>query len=327
MSVGIAFQSNKTLQEYRELAKLVERYNFETISIYQDLFYQPPWPALLQFAEQTSNSLIGPAALNPYLTHPVVIASNLALLDQVSGNRAYLSVARGAFFESIRVAQPRPLRAIREMVELVQHFLRGERTAYKGDIFQVSENAYLRFPVPGHNLPIMVGGWGPKVTRLGGEIADMFKVGGSANAKAAPFFLRWLEEGATSVGRQRPKLVFGAVTVVDRNRATAERIARQHVAMYIAITSGMDPVYQIPAEELTAFQKAMKAGALERAGDSLSLETLRRFSCFGSPEDIAEHIQRMFDAGVDLFELGTPHGKNELQAIRLLGESVLPLLR
>ncbi len=326
MPLGIAFQSDKTLQEYRELAELVARYDFETASIYQDLFYQPPWPGLLQFAERTRRPLVGPAALNPYLTHPLVAAGNLAVLDQASGGRAYLGVVRGAFFESIGVAQPRPLRAMREMVELVQRFLRGDRTPYEGDIFRASKDAYLRFPVPGRDLPVMLGGWGPKVARLAGEIADMFKVGGSANAEAAPLVRRWLDEGATSAGRLRPKLVFGAVTVVDRDRATAERIARREVAMYVAVTSRMDPVYRLPAEELTEFDDAMSSGDPERAGEALSLTTLRRFSCFGTPEDIAEHLKEMFDAGVDLFELGTPHGANEVEAVRLLGEAVLPLL-
>ena len=58
---GISFQSDKSLDEYRELAAIVDRYPFRTVSVYQDLFFQPPWPALLQFAEKTHTPLIGPA--------------------------------------------------------------------------------------------------------------------------------------------------------------------------------------------------------------------------------------------------------------------------
>ena len=85
--VGISFQSDKSIAEYRELARIVDRYDFATVSVYQDLFYQPPWPALLQFAELTSTPLVGPAVLNPYLCHPVLAAGHLALIDEVSRGR------------------------------------------------------------------------------------------------------------------------------------------------------------------------------------------------------------------------------------------------
>ncbi|MGH9337444.1 MAG: LLM class flavin-dependent oxidoreductase, partial [Vicinamibacteria bacterium] len=62
------------------------------------------------------------------------------------------------------------------------------------------------------------------------------------------------------------------------------------------------------------------------AGQALSLETLRRFACFGTPDDIAAQLDELFDAGVDLFELGTPHGADEREAVKTLGQEVLPLV-
>jgi 5,10-methylenetetrahydromethanopterin reductase len=326
--VGIAFQSDKSLSEYRELASIVDRYDFETVSVYQDLFYQPPWPALLQFAEGTRRPLVGPAVVNPYLTHPVLVAANLALLDETSRGRAYLGVGRGAFFEPIEVPQPRPLRAMREMVEMVQRLLEGDRTPYRGEIFRASEQAYLRFPAPGRRLPVLLGGWGEKTARLAGEIADVLKVGGCADAESAPWFRERLEEGARTAGRSpgAARLAFGAVTVVERDRILAESVARRHVAMYVGVVGRLNPAYSPPADEMRAVEDALASGDEEGAGHALSLETLRRFSCFGDPDDVALRIRALFDAGVDLFELGTPHGIDERQSIRLLGDEVLPRL-
>lgn len=308
--LGIAFQSDKTLAEYRELASIVDRYDFATASVYQDLFYQPPWPALFQFAEHTTRPLLGPAAVNPYLTHPVLVAANLALLDRTSGGRAYLGVSRGAFFEAIGVPQPRPLTAIRETVELVQRLLEGSRAPYRGEIFQATEDAYLRFPVPGRRVTVLIGGWGDRIATLAGEIADVFKVGGSANPGNVSWFRERLDRGARIAGRApgAVKLAFGAVTVVDRDRAKAEAIARREVAMYIPAVAGLEPIAPPTPAEIR----------------ELSRETLKRFAVFGTPEDVASHLKELFDAGVDRFELGTPHGENELEAVRMIGEEVLP---
>jgi 5,10-methylenetetrahydromethanopterin reductase len=326
--VGIAFQSDKPLSRYRELASLVDRYDFETASVYQDLFFQSPWPALLQFAEHTRRPLLGPAVVNPYLAHPVLVAADLALVDRTSGGRAYLGVGRGAFFDTIGVPQPRPLAAIREFVELVQRLLVGERTPFQGDLFQASERAFLRIPVPGRRLPVLIGGWGERIARLAGEIGDVFKVGGSANPASAPWFRERLDEGSRRAGREpgAVRLAFGAVTVVDRDRRRAESIARREVATYFAEVARLEPVCGPTREEVVEVESALALGDEKRAGEALSRETLHRFACFGTPEDIASHLKELFDAGVDRFELGTPHGEDEAEAIRVIGEEVFPMI-
>jgi len=327
--LGISFLTDKRYSDYAALGNIVDQYEFETVSVYEDLFYQPAWPALLQFAQHTERPLLGPAVVNPYLYHPVTVAANMALLDDVSQGRAYLGVGKGAFFKPIDVAQPKPITAIREMIEVVQRMLTGDRSLYQGKFFRVDPQAYLRFKIPQRELPVLIGTWGEKTSALAGRIADMLKVGGCANPQSAPVFKEYLRTGAKNAGRDPSeiRLVFGAVTVVDRDRKTAEAIARRRAAMYVNVTGRLDPTYRPPAEELNRVEKALENGELSTAAEALSDETLRRFCCFGTPSDIIRQMEDLFDAGVDIFELGSPHGVDQAEAIRILGEEVLPAFK
>ena len=44
---------------------------------------------------------VGPSALNPFTTHPVEIAGQVAALDAESGGRAFLGLAAGAWLDRL----------------------------------------------------------------------------------------------------------------------------------------------------------------------------------------------------------------------------------
>ncbi len=72
--IGIAFQTDKPPGRYGELARAAEAHGFDVVSVFADLLYQPPLPALLEMARSTSAVRLGAACLNPYTQHPYEIA-------------------------------------------------------------------------------------------------------------------------------------------------------------------------------------------------------------------------------------------------------------
>ena len=110
-SVSIAFQTDKPITAYGPLAKTVEDFGFSGVSVYNDMLYQPAWLPLLEIARHTTRVRIGPAAVNPFTCHPINIAGNIALLDEASHGRAYLSLARGAWLDFVGVRAQRPVTA------------------------------------------------------------------------------------------------------------------------------------------------------------------------------------------------------------------------
>ena len=103
--LSIALQSDEDPATYASLAPLIEELGFGTISVYSDLLYPSPLLPLITIAQRTRRIRLGPACLNPYLLHPVEIANQLHALDLVSGGRAYLGLARGAWLDAVGVAR------------------------------------------------------------------------------------------------------------------------------------------------------------------------------------------------------------------------------
>ena len=93
VEVGIGLQADKPPGAYARLARVAEEHGIDVISVYADLMFQPPLPALLEIAGATSTVRLGPACFNPFTMHPYEIAGQIAALDLASDGRAFLGLA------------------------------------------------------------------------------------------------------------------------------------------------------------------------------------------------------------------------------------------
>jgi 5,10-methylenetetrahydromethanopterin reductase len=326
--LSIALQSDEDLATYASLAQRAEELGFAVISVYSDLLYPSPLLPLITIARATRRIRLGPACLNPYLLHPVEIANQLHILDSVSGGRAYLGLARGAWLDAVGVAQERPVRRLREAIDVVRHLFSGSDEAYRGQIFQVEPGVRLAYRPVRTDVDVLLGAWGPLGLSLAGEIASEVKIGGCANPALLPAARRALARGAARAGRAaRPAgLVCGAVTVVDEDGAAARRLARAEVATYLPVVAELDPAPGLEGVDLAAIQRLVRAGDHEGAGRLVPAAVLDRFAFSGTPEQVAAQAAALFEAGAARIEFGTPHGLTAARGIDLIGLRVLPAL-
>ena len=330
--IGIAFQTDKPPGRYGELAAAAEAYGFDVVSVFADLLYQPPLPALLEMARATSRVRLGAACLNPYTQHPYEIAGGLAALDAASGGRAYLGLARGTWLEAIGIDQQRPLAHLRDTAAIVRALLSGDDRGYCGAAYRLAPGIRLHGQRPdpgGRRPPLLVGTWGPRAAALAGEIADEVKVGGSANPAVVPLIRDRVRVGCQAARRplDQVRVVVGAVTVVDRDGAAARRRARTEVAKYLAVVAELDATTELPAGFADQVRGLVAAGRDEAAGALIPDEVLDRFAFSGTPEHVAALAQRVLDAGAGRIDFGTPHGLVDQAGVALLGTAVLPLLQ
>ena len=326
--IGIGLQADKPPGAYARIAEVVEAYGIDVISVYADLLFQPPLPALLEIAEATGSVRLGPACCNPFTMHPYEIAGQIAALDIASDGRAFVGLARGTWLDAIGLDQRRPLLALEEAANLVATVLRHDDGGFDGTIFRLAAGVTLRYPTRRSAVPIMIGTWGPRGGALAGRIADEVKIGGCANPAMVARMRDHVTAGARAAGRDPDDvgIVLGAVSVVDEDGERARARARTEVAMYLAVVADLDPTATVPPDVLEPVRRLVSVGDHETAGRLIPDDVLDRFSFSGTPEHVAQLVNVVIAAGARRVDLGTPHGLTDEQGIELIGSRVLPLL-
>lgn len=328
--LSIAFQTDKRARDYIALAKLVDEFDFDAVTVYCDAPYHPSYGPLLLMAPHIKRARLGPAGVSPSRIHPIDIAAQTALLADLATSGVYLGLVRGGWLaeHGIPELQP-PITGIREAIAIIQKLLAGETAGYDGRVFQIAEHARAPYPLPSKAIPLQIGTWGRKLAALAGEMADEVKIGGSANPDMIPLMADHIAVGEARAGREAGSvnIVIGAVSVVDEDRDAARWMARKAVSLYMPIVSKLDTTLSIDPELMTRVQAHVSAGDADGAARLIPDEILDRFIFAGAPADIIEQCARLYDAGAQRIELGTPHGVREAATgIRLIGEQVIPAL-
>lgn len=248
-------------------------------------------------ARVTERIRLGPAALNPFTLHPYEIAGQVAMLDAVSGGRAYLGLAKGAWLDRLGLDEQRPLTALQEAVTVIRALLSGDMSGVDGERFTLAPGTELAYPRVRDEVPLLIGTWGPETARWAGTVADELKIGGTANPELLPLVRGW-------IANDDVRLVVGCVTVVDEDGSWARAHAALMVQPYLEVVARHDPTLE--PEEPPA---------------------LERFCIAGTPEEVAQRVIELWHAGADRVELGTPQGRTPLSGVELICDRVLPLLR
>lgn len=202
------------------------------------------WTVLSALAATTSRVALGPLVLNVASRRAGVLGVMAATLQSVSGGRLLLGIGAGGGSDTPYGAEHRFLgfpsppdgqrrQQVREAVAAVREVWTGLSGGASG---------FLR-PTP--TPPVIVGGFGPKMAALAGEVGDGFNTSSShpqleelADVARGAFARRTPSSGAnfvmTAFGGLDPRR-FGAGT------AGARRLERAGVERYIAVVGAPFP--------------------------------------------------------------------------------------
>lgn len=153
-------------QETLDQAAYAEQLGFSSIWLSEHHFseegYLPALMAMLgALAQRTSRVRLGTAVLLAPLHHPLRLAEDFAVIDQLSGGRLDVGLAPGYKPDEFAVlGVPKSERGARtdETIEILQRAWRGEPFSYAGRHFQFEDVVIAPPPVQQPGPPIWVGG-------------------------------------------------------------------------------------------------------------------------------------------------------------------------
>jgi len=262
-------------------------------------------------AERTDDIGLANDVFSPYSRSPALIGQTAAALAEASDGRFRLGLGTSspALVEQWHgTAFDRPLRRLRETIEIIRQVLSGDRVDYEGELYQLG-GLKLTADVPADPVPIDVAALGPKTVELTGRFAD-----GWVPQLFTPDGLRDrlddLARGARLGDRDFDELrvapILRCVAMADRERA--RDLARASVAFLIG---AYGPYYRQSIIEqgyedvATAIRDAWEAGERERMAAELPDDLLDKLAAAGTPAEVRDRIQAFATIdGVDAVRIG-----------------------
>lgn len=174
--VSVNLMPEAPIADLVELAVLAEKLGCARCWVYDEgLMTRDVYVTLTAIALATQDLPLGPGITNPFVRHPGATASAIASLDELSGGRAFLGLGAGGglTLTPLGIDRRRPVAAVRDMIATLRALFRGETVDHGSEAFSF-RGARLDYARP--DIDIIVAGRGPKMTALGGEVADGFNL-------------------------------------------------------------------------------------------------------------------------------------------------------
>ena len=301
---GVGFENLRT-REFVAQASRAEELGFGTFWIPEDPFYRGAFTVASAIAFGTSKIKIGLGVVNPFLRHPALTAMEFAALDEACDGRAILGIGAGLkdWIEGrLKIPYTRPTTAMRETIEIIRRFFRGEEVTHPGRVFH-AERIKLSFKPVRAEIPIYLGVLGPKNCEMAGEVADGLLLSVMSSPAYVKFAMEHARQGLAKSPRDERNFSVGAYifsSISEDERAARDRI-RPIVAIMISLMAPQPttPIFAaagLPAETIVKFGESFARGKVP--ADMVTDEMIDTFTIAGSPSRCRENLARLIEAGV-----------------------------
>jgi 5,10-methylenetetrahydromethanopterin reductase len=311
--IGVMQLTMEPVDEMLATARALDEHGFDTIWLAEAY----PWWRKHQMearsstvvsalmAQATERLTIGWGIISPFTRHPVQVAMDARVVQELAPGRFILGFGTSKIFLNNALMQTnKTLGPMRDAVTIVRGVLSGDAFRYDGDTWSADVPA-MNADAPHDVPPVYVAATAPKMQALAGEIGD---------------------------GCLTPSITTPAFVGYTRDNVQADiDIGGMYLANKVQnIKGAADTLLElagIDVEEIRPVAEAMERGGRLAAKEQVTDEILDKCKPIaGTPGDCIAAIEEYRDAGCThiMLELW---GARRHEQIRLFAEKVLPQFR
>ncbi len=306
ISIGLNWNGRAGAADFVEQAKVADDSGVWAIFTGEN-WRRDAFTPLSILAYETQNVQLGTSIVNVFSRSAGALAMHYGTIEELSGGRVIigLGTSSGNVTEGFSaVPYKKPLRRMREYIEILDILLKNEPLRYEGEIFQFDRGFRLDIEPTRDHVPVYVASMTPASVKQTAEIADGWM----------PIELprsRWKDQtsafydAAKAAGRDPSTLTIRTATpviVTDDPEPEYQKLAGT-VAFYIA---RMGDSYYSNFQRMgygdmaDAVRAAWKEGGAQAGAAAVPPDFAREMGFAGSAEACAEHMDEQAEAGFNL---------------------------
>ena len=279
------------------------------------------WVWMTAALEHVSGITFGTSVTAPlFRYHPAIVAQAFATMRNIYGPRVILGVGTGEAMNEVPLGFRWPPMIERrervvEAVTLMRKLCTEEFVDFAGKHYTLkAANLYGKA-----NFPIYIAGFGPKMARVAGRLADGFITSNQPVEHFKNTLVPAIREGARSAGRDYEKITNVTEIDVSYDEDYEKALAPAREAAASFATPGIDNVtFTSPIADPRAIERLQV-----NVTDQQLSEALKICAMSNSPDTHIERIENAFEAGFDHVYIYSV-SPSDSKCIKMYSEKVLP---
>ena len=294
-AIGVIFHPKFPPETLVDYARRAESAGFDELWLWDDCFMPGAFTSAAIALSATQRLKVGIGLMPATAYNPLFAAMEITTLARAFPDRFLPGFGHGlaSWMAQIGAAPKSSMKSLHETVTAVRQLLSGELVNTQGEQVKL-DKVQMRLTAAAAP-PLYVGAMREKTLRLAGRVGD----GTILTAMSSPAYVSWAKEhiraGMAEAGRARNKLVVYLDVKVSADGNAARAAVRRTLAERLPWSEVQVNHLGVEAD-IAAFVQAHGAeGIAHRMPD----EWLDALTAAGTPDQVADAVQRLITAGAD----------------------------
>ncbi|MFQ5539567.1 MAG: LLM class flavin-dependent oxidoreductase [Candidatus Binatia bacterium] len=303
MRVGLCFDGFYSINEMVDLARLADEVGMDSIWMSDHLCFRDSLTSSMAFLTTTKRIKIIPAPLSPYTRHPMISAMAITTMEELTPGRVAATAGTGnaTALQEVGVKVTRPLKTMREYMQLLRALLEGETVNFQGEVFNI--NGAKMGLKPSSPIPIYMTAVKPRMLSLAGEIADGVLLSAGCAPRYIAHCVREVKKGAERIKKSlKDTDVASFITTSVSEDARKAIDASKMFLAYIFRNPHHAENIRMGGGEVDQRRLAEAVGKRDWDGATklISDEVVFAHSITGTPSDCRNRLREFIEAGLNL---------------------------